>query len=81
MLFLNLAENFTLIYHKNKDVITQKLHLYFQSTEIKNDNVLKRVNKQHYKGIRKGEENFKKYKENDRSQKCLNDKTEICFNC
>jgi len=35
---------------------------------------LKGFNKQHLNGIREGREDFKKYKANDRSQKCLNDK-------
>jgi len=54
----------------------QKLHVYFQSTEINNDNSLKGVNKQHSKGIRTGNEDFKKYvyKANDQSQKCLSDR-------
>ena len=52
----------------------QKLHVQFQSTDINNDNILKGFNKQHFKGIHKGNEYFKKYKSKDWSHKCFNDK-------
>jgi len=68
------STEFTRLYHKSIEVITQKLHVYFQSTEINNDNILKGVIKQHSKGIRERNEDFKKYKANGRSQKCLDDK-------
>jgi hypothetical protein len=53
----------------------KKTRVYFQSTEIKNDNIYHTgFNKQHSKGIHEGNEYFKKYKMKDRSRKCLNDK-------
>jgi hypothetical protein len=65
---------FTRLYRDARSTKQRKIHVYFQNTEINNDNILKEFNKQHSEGIHEGIEYFKKYKAKGRSQKCLNDK-------